>query len=181
MKNNQNELSASLLEELNNGTKRQALRGTVGEKILQAYIEGRWDGGLGGLLELWAATANSRKVTVSRQGRPDVFVKVRLASGRVDYQPAEVKLNGGRISSLRKPGAPKWVIYALALDNSTGSCLVYPKLVRTADFLEALDELKATKSTNGLNPEEAVQPSKRGLWRWLEEQEDFNPEEVYEG
>ena len=175
---NQQELTAFLLDGLNGSTKAGEMRKRNGENAVNAYERGKFDGGLGCLFELWATSEKSRKTRVSSQGKADIFVKIER-NGSVSYERAECKLNGGRIESLRAKNAPKYIVYALALDNSTGSYLVYPKIIKTADFLEALDEIGATKRTKGVHDEEAIQPSKRGLWAWLDEQTDYYPDTVY--
>lgn len=175
---NQTEFIHFLKEGRKDSTRSQVARLINGDNAIKAYLDGKWDGGLGGLFELWAASEKSRKKAVSTQGKPDIYVKI-ARDGKITYQPAECKINGGRITSLRKAGAPRYVIIAMALDNSIASTIVYPKIVKTVDLLELLDSINGTKSTNGSHPEEAIQPSKRPLWRWLEEQADYYPDTVY--
>ena len=130
------------------------------------------DGAMGRVFELECASAYSRKTRVSVQGKADVFIRYE----RGNYA-AECKTNGGRISALRKPGAPKFVIYKLDFvqkhkASKSGPAWdeerhIDPVLIPTAIFLAALDRFGATKSTNGNNPEEAIQVSSKKFFEWL--------------
>ena len=130
-------------------------------------------GAWGRVFELECASENSRKTRVSKQGEKDVYIHY----GR-GYVAAECKTNGGRIESLRKPGAPKFIIYRLDFIQKHKATkggrpawdevrTVDPVLIPTAVFLAALDRFGATKSTNGRNPEEAIQVSSKKLYDWL--------------
>lgn len=122
--------------------------------------------------ELMCASPYSRKTRVSKQGQADVFIHFENGNWA-----AEVKTNGGRIESLRKPRAPKFVIYKLDFvqKHKAGKNTpawdeerhIDPVLIPTAVFLAALDRFGATKSTNGRNPEEAIQPSSKKFFEWL--------------
>ena len=103
------------------------------------------------VFELTCASPYSRKTRVSKQGQPDVFI--HFERGNV---AAEVKTNGGRIESLRKPNAPRFVIYKLDFiqKHKAGKNTpawdeerhIDPVLIPTAVFLAALDRFGATKS-----------------------------------
>lgn len=133
---------------------------------------GHDDGAQGRMFELECASAGSRKVRVSKQGQADVYIHFE----RGNYA-AECKTNGGRIGSLRKPNAPKFVIYRLDFiqkhkASKSGPAWdeerhIDPVLIPTAVFLAALDRFGATKSTNGNNPEEAIQVSSKKWFEWL--------------
>lgn len=133
---------------------------------------GHDDGAHGRIFELECASQYSRKTRVSKQGQADVFIK--YGKGHV---AAECKTNGGRISALRKPHAPKFVIYKLDFvqkhkASKSGPAWdeerhIDPVLIPTAVFLAALDRFGATKSTNGSNPEEAIQVSSKKFFEWL--------------
>ena len=130
------------------------------------------DGALGRVFELSCASAGSHKTRVSVQGKADVFI--HYGKG---YVAAECKTNGGRIAALRKPGAPRFVIYKLDFvqqHKASKSKPAYaeerhidPVVIPTAVFLAALDRFGATKSTNGTNPEEAIQVSSKRFFEWL--------------
>ena len=151
---------------------------TIYEKKRIAEIErhaeniGHDDGANGRIFELSCASAGSHKVRVSKQGQADVFI--HYGKGHVS---AECKTNGGRISALRKPGAPRFVIYKLDFvqkhkASKSGPAWdeerhIDPVLIPTAVFLAALDRFGATKSTNGNNPEEAIQVSSKKFFEWL--------------
>jgi hypothetical protein len=130
------------------------------------------DGAFGRVFELECASASSRKVRVSKQGQADVYI--RLGRGNVK---AECKTNGGRIESLRKAGAPRFVIYRLdyVQKHKAGKNTeaweehreIDPVVIPTEVFLAALDRFGATKSTNGKNPEEAIQVSSKKFFEWL--------------
>lgn len=133
---------------------------------------GHDDGANGRIFELSCASVYSRKTRVSKQGQADVFI--HFERGNV---AAECKTNGGRIENLRKPGAPRFVIYKLDFvqKHKAGKNTpawdeerhIDPVLIPTAVFLAALDRFGATKSTNGKNPEEAIQPSSKKFFEWL--------------
>lgn len=147
------------------------------EKIRQAEIERHSNnltdsGRFGRIFELECASRYSRKVRVSKQGQADVYIKYE----RGTYK-AECKTNGGRISALREPNAPKFVIYRLDFTQKHKASKskpawdeirhVDPVLVPTEIFLAALDRFGATKSTNGDHPEEAIQVSSKKFYEWL--------------
>ena len=133
---------------------------------------GHDDGAHGRIFELECASAHSHKTRVSIQGKADVYI--HMGKG---YVPAECKTNGGRIGSLRKPNAPKYVIYRLDFiqkhkASKSGPAWdeerhIDPVVIPTAVFLAALDRFGATKSTNGNNPEEAIQVSSKKWFEWL--------------
>ena len=144
-------------------------------------------GALGRIAELQSVSVNSRKVAVSKQGENDIFV--HIGSKRANI-PAERKTNGGRIESLRKPGAPRFVVYSMRFvqKHKAGKTTeaweelreIDPVLIPTEVFLAALDRFGATKSTNGKNPEEAVQVSSKKFFEWLLDWPiPFDPETVY--
>lgn len=130
------------------------------------------DGAIGRAFELACASTYSRKTAVSLQGDADVFIHYE----RGNYA-AECKTNGGRIGSLRKAGAPKFVIYKLDFvqkHKATKTAPAWdeerhidPVLIPTTVFLAALDRFGATKSTNGKHPEEAIQVSSKKFFEWL--------------
>lgn len=130
------------------------------------------DGALGRAFELSCASTYSRKTRVSKQGQADVFIHFE----RGNY-PAECKTNGGRIESLRKSKAPRFVIYKLDFVQIHKACKskpewreerhISPVIIPTQVFLAALDRFGATKSTNGKNPEEAIQVSSKKFYEWL--------------
>ena len=152
------------------GNKYQSIRNSEIQRHM-ANI-GHDDGALGRVFELECASAGSHKTRVSVQGKADVFI--HYGKG---YVAAECKTNGGRISALRKPNAPKFVIYKLDFiqrHKASKSAPAYgeerhidPVLIPTAVFLAALDRFGATKSTNGNNPEEAIQVSSKKFFEWL--------------
>ena len=133
---------------------------------------GHDDGAMGRIFELECASVYSRKTRVSKQGQADVFIK--YGKGHV---AAECKTNGGRIGALRKPGAPRFVIYKLDFvqkhkASKSGPAWdeerhIDPVLIPPAVFLAALDRFGATKSTNGDHPEEAIQVSSKKFFEWL--------------
>lgn len=130
------------------------------------------NGAQGRIFELQCASKYSRKTRVSKQGETDIYIK--YGKGTVK---AECKTNGGRIESLRKPNAPKFVIYKLDFVQKHKASKkreeweevrhIDPVVIPTKTFLNALDRFKATKSTNGRNPEEAIQVSSKKLYEWL--------------
>lgn len=145
------------------------------EKI--AYYRSRLGinpGAAGCIAELESVPANSKKVTVSKQGEVDIYVHINSKRSNV---AAERKTNGGRIQSLRKPNAPKFVIYSMSFvqKHKAGKSTeaweelreIDPVVIPTQVFLAALDRFGATKSTNGKNPEEAIQVSSKRFFEWL--------------
>ena len=143
------------------------------------------NGALGRIFELQCASEYSRKTRVSKQGQADVYIK--YGKGNVK---AECKTNGGRIEALYDAKAPKFVIYRLdfvqhhkagkhteAYDEERH---IDPVVIPTALFLAKLEEFNAIKSTNGKNPELAIQPSSKKWFEWLLDYPiTYNPEWRY--
>jgi len=130
------------------------------------------DGRNGRIFELTCAGVYSRKTRVSKQGQADVFV--RFENGNY---AAECKTNGGRIESLMSAKAPRFVIYKLDFTQKHKATKtapawdekrsIEPRLIPTELFLKVLHRFNAVKSTNGRNPELAIQPSSKRLYEWL--------------
>lgn len=130
------------------------------------------DGRYGKMFEIECRSINSRKVKVAKQGETDVFVKV--GKGTVK---AEAKTNGGRVESLYSAKAPKFVIYKMDYNLKHPACkskgewyerrTTEPLLIPTELFLRKLSEFGALKSTNGKNPETAIQVSNKKFYEWL--------------
>ncbi len=151
-------------------TKYQAMReAEIARHLANAEHD---DGARGRAFELACASAYSRKTRVAKQGQADVYIKFGRGTVR-----AEVKTNGGRIEGLRSASAPRFVIYRLRFvqKHKAGKNTeawdevreIDPVLIPTAVFLAALDRFHATKSTNGKNPEEAIQVSSKKFFEWL--------------
>ena len=131
-------------------------------------------GAIGKIRELESVTPSSRKTAVALQGEADIYIHVGSKRSNV---PAERKTNGGRIGSLRKADAPRFVVYSMdwTMHHKAGKKTeayderreIDPVLIPTAVFLAALDRFNATKSTNGKNPEEAIQVSSKKFFEWL--------------
>lgn len=143
---------------------------------------GNDDGAFGKVEEILSKSNGSKAVNYSKQGKADCFVWIEENGKRKRYN-AERKTNGGRIGSLRKANAPKYVVYSMDLCNSTTKGkrrVVEPKVMKTDYFLDLLDNLGATKMTNGDNNEEAIQPSNKGLYlAMLDYPVTYDPNESY--
>lgn len=140
------------------------------EKAYAFYTHGLENGNsgaFGGAFEILSRRPNSRKTTVARQGKTD-------ASFRLDGRLVglEVKTNGGRVDGIRE----RFICYSLSIHNSTGNKDISPRIMRTADFLDALERFGAVKEVRhgGKVDGLAIQPSNRKLWAWLEEQMEFS-------
>lgn len=130
-------------------------------------------GRLGQMFELYCRAPQSKKTTVAKQGEVDLYVKYEKGVAK-----AEAKTNGGRIESLRNSKV-KFVIYTMDFTqkHKAGKTkpareerrIINPVIIPTAIFLSALDRFHATKSTNGRNPEEAIQVSSKKFYEWLKE------------
>lgn len=135
----------------------------------------RGDGLLGCLIELFACSEKSPKKRVSAQGKADSRIRFRNSNGNIDYIPVEVKTNGGRIENM----SGSYTIYCLAVtqkhkgSKKTGGMdweerrLVKPVVIPTALFLSYLEQIGATKSTNGTHPQKAIQCSSKKLYEAL--------------
>ena len=162
--------------ELENGTKAARARA---EKM-QRYAENASDSGaFGRIVELASHTTKSRKNRVGKQGEKDTSIKFAV-NGKVRYIAVEVKTNGGRIESLFAPNAPKFVIYSMSVSNSLATYNTTKKVFPTAVFLDMLETLGAIKSTNGKNPERAIQAVSKKLYNavndWVIE---YDPDATY--
>ena len=133
------------------------------------------DGRYGRVFELECARASSRKCRVSKQGEADVYIKYGKG-----YVKAECKTNGGRIESLLNGNnTAKFVIYRLDFTQKHKACKskpaweevrhIDPVIIPTELFIEALRKFGAIKSTNGVNPELAIQPSSKKWYEWLKD------------
>ena len=140
---------------------------------IERIAESVSDGANGRIFELECASEFSRKTRVSKQGEADIHIKYERGT-----RPAECKTNGGRIGSLYAKDAPLFVIYRLdwtqhrkpTKAKPNGFCVsvyVEPKIIPTALFLAKLAEFGAIKSTNGTNPEPAIQVSSKKWHEWL--------------
>jgi len=133
---------------------------------------GRDDGARGRAFELDCASSGSRKTRVSKQGQADVFIHY----GKGNYA-AECKTNGGRIEALFGKGAPKFVIYQMdiTIKHPAGKTtkareekrFIEARLIPTEVFLNSLKRFNAIKSTNGKNPERAIQVTSKKFYEWL--------------
>ena len=150
-------------EKLMNGTAEEKRRASCAWAYL---FNSEDDGRFGRIEELLSARSKSRKSSVSRQGKVDNYIKVE---GR--YMTAECKTNGGRIESLLSVrGRPAFVIYTLDIEvkHKNGSERRYAKkVIPTWLFVDFLVNNGLTKSTNGRNPEMAIQCSSKKLYQAL--------------
>lgn len=134
----------------------------------------RDNGAMGRAFELSCARTNSKKIRVSKQGEADVYIKYGKG-----YVKAECKTNGGRIEALYAKGAPRFVIYQLDFVQKYKASKtkpareehrhIDPVIIPTSIFLAALESFGAIKSTNGKNPETAIQVSSKKWFEWLEQ------------
>lgn len=142
------------------GTKSALLRA---EKMKVYAQNENDDGAFGRICELASHTEKSRKNRVSKQGDADTKIRM-FVNGKVRYIPAEVKTNGGRIEGLFAKNAPKYIIYSMNVCNSLASYNTSKKLFPVDVFLNILRECNAIKSTNGKNPERAIQAVSKKLY-----------------
>lgn len=162
--------------ELENGTKAALVRA---EKMLAYAKNENDDGAFGRICELASHTEKSRKTRVSKQGEKDTSIKM-LVNGKTRYISAEVKTNGGRIEGLYAPNAPKYVIYSMNVCNSLATYNTTKKVFPTAVFLEMLETLNAIKSTNGTNPERAIQAVSKKLYNAVSDWPiEYDPNATY--
>lgn len=136
-------------------------------------------GAYGRIIEISSHTAKSRKISVASQGKRDTSVKM-LVNGKIRYIAAEVKTNGGRIENLYKKGAPRFVVYSMNFHNSLAARELAPILIEREKFLQVLQECGAIKSTNGKNPEHAIQVTSKKLYLRLADYPiPYEPDTVY--
>lgn len=141
-------------------------------KIAQYSASVNDDGAAGRVFELECAAPNSRKTAVAKQGAVDVYIN--YGGGHV---AAECKTNGGRIESLYHAKAPRFVIYRMdwTQKHTAGKTTaaweekryIEPRVIPTDLFLATLERIGAIKSTNGKNPERAIQVSSKRFYEWL--------------
>lgn len=135
------------------------------------------DGLFGCIIELFACSERSPKITVSTQNKKDTYIRFRNSNGNIDYVPAEVKTNGGRIGNM----SGRYTIYMLAYtqkhkaSKKSGGLdweerrLIKPVVIPTKLFVDFLYAIGAVKSTNGNNPEPAIQVSSKVLYEALQD------------
>ena len=120
------------------------------------------DGAIGRIKDILSKSENSTILNFSKQNQADCFIWVDGSRYK-----AERKTNGGRIGELYGKKAPKFVVYSMDICNSGTANLrrvVEPIVLTTVDFIALLEKCKATKSTNGKNPEVAIQVTSKALY-----------------
>lgn len=125
------------------------------------------DGAMGIIKEILDKSPRSKSTNFSKQGDADCYVYVDGSRFTV-----ERKTNGGRIGSLLEKNAPKYVAYSMDVCNAGTSYKrrkTETKIFKTSTFLQILDECGAIKSTNGKNPELAIQVTSKTLFIAIEE------------
>ena len=125
------------------------------------------DGAVGRIREILDKSIHSTARNFSRQGKADCFVWI---DGK--RYNAERKTNGGRVGSLYGKKAPAFVVYSMDIDNAGTAHqrrVIEPIVMKTSLFLAILEENGALKSTNGKNPEMAIQVSSKKLFLALQE------------
>lgn len=169
-----NNVKAWISQELEKGDKVSTAR--AAEMLRHFSNSGHDSGAYGRITELASHTGKSRKTRVATQGKADTAIKFEV-NGKIRYIPAEVKTNGGRIASLMSKGAPKYVVYSLDFvqkhkaSKTRGAWEeerhIDAVVIPTEIFLEMLRKCNAIKSTNGNNPEPAIQVSSKKLYEIL--------------
>lgn len=121
------------------------------------------DGAAGRIKEICNGKSHySTNDNFSKAGKADCFVYVDGKRFKAEY-----KTNGGRISNLYGKNAPRFVVYEMDVCNSGTSHqrrIVEPRILRTQLFIQMLEECNAIKSTNGDNPEPAIQVTSKKLY-----------------
>jgi hypothetical protein len=155
-------------------TKQDKERIAIAIKWIEEDYKG--DGLLGCLIELFACSEKSPKMQVSAQGKADSRIRFRNSNGNIDYIPIEVKTNGGRVAHMS--GA--YTVYCLAFtqkykpskaNNWQGAeerRIIKPVVIPTKLFLNYLYNNGIVKSTNGKQPEPAIQCSSKKLYEALQ-------------
>ena len=124
-------------------------------------------GAVGRIREILDKSIHSTARNFAKQGKADCFVWV---DGK--RYNAERKTNGGRVGSLYGKKAPAFVVYSMDIDNASTAHqrrVIEPVVMRTSLFLAILEDCGALKSTNGTNPETAIQVSSKKLFLALQE------------
>lgn len=135
-------------------------------------------GAYGKALELELTPCHSHKTCVAGHNTADNYCYI---DGK--RKPIEIKSNGGRIGQLLKIVNPteQFIAYRLHLCNSTtgGKMVDIPvKIMTVARFLEVLEMAGAIRE-NSRDKEPCIQPSKRTLWKLMEDELDYSPERHY--
>lgn len=150
------------------------------EKIPYAQTpkKGIDSGAYGKALELELTPCHSRKTCVAGHNTADNYCYI---DGK--REPIEIKSNGGRIGQLLKTVNPmeQFIAYKLHLCNSTtkGKLIDIPtKIMTVSRFLEILQTAGAIRK-NSRDNEPCIQPSKRTLWKLIENELDYSPERRY--
>lgn len=130
------------------------------------------DGALGRIEELLSLKESSQRFIVNMR-ITDGWIMVD--GKRYGY---ERKTNGGRIEALRRSEC-QFVVYSLDFTQKHKATKkheayeeyrhIEPVLIPKDIFLNTLDRLGATKCTNGVRPEEAIQVSSKAWYEWLKD------------
>lgn len=176
--------------------KNDALRVDKAYAMIACNYKG--DGLWGCIAELFTCGRLSRKDSVSGVNENDSTIRFREASGRIRYIPIERKTNGGRLGMFyentledgcyirhttvrSKERIPVSVIVysmdtmvavAKSKKNPNGGKvqrIVEPVVIPVSVFLDFLEENGLLKSTNGKNPEPAIQVSSMLLYQALKD------------
>lgn len=133
----------------------------------------------GCIFEVECARKASRKLSVSKQGQTDVFVRFATEKG-YKYLPCECKTNGGRVDDLLNgTNKSKFVIYRLDFTQKHKATKkhgaweevrhVDPVIIPTELFCAVLRHFGAVKTVahKGVVDGLAIQPSNKRLYEWL--------------
>lgn len=158
------------------------------EKIEKYRNNIKDSGRFGRIAELESVTKNSKKISVALNGETDIYIHIGTKNNNTG---AERKINGGRVESLLTgSNKSKYIIYSMDYTIKHKACktkperieqrIISPVVIPTETFINALKRFNALKSTNGKNPEMAIQVSSKKFYEWLKEWPiPFSPELVY--
>ena len=156
----------------------------------------RGDGLWGCVAELFTCGRLGRKDSVAGVNENDANIRWLADSGLTDRKPVERKTNGGRLGSFyekevvdgcyvrhtsvrAKNRVPvEYIVYSMdtwvSIAKSKGCPgggkehrVIEPRVIPVSVFLDFLEANKALKSTNGTNPEIAIQVTSAKLFRAL--------------
>ena len=145
------------------------------ESAYTLYLKGMANGDSGAYgkaVEIISRRPNSQKLNVAKQGKADASA---LIDGKL--KAVEIKTNGGRIDGVKA----EYIVYSMDIHNSMMDMTISKRIMKTADFINALYEMGAVKTVSHKGQVDglAIQPSKRALWDYLSEQIEYFPEWEY--
>lgn len=148
----------------------------------QAPTKGVDNGAHGRMMELLAASDNSRKTEVAPKGKRDVFIRWKNEQGQSVSKPVERKTSGGRLTQeMVEASSTELIVYSLNVKNDNtrkGRRIIEPIIMPMNLFMEILlthgsiNERTRKNKDTGVTHHEGF-GIQAGLKTWYEALKDY--------